>query len=73
MKGNTLLMQSKHSHLLLSLLSFEKKAKTSSKKDFLDSDLIWVPPECRGTGGLACLYHGTFGKKCILLESIKET
>jgi hypothetical protein len=72
MKGNRLFVQSKHSRLLLSLLSFEKKAKTSCKKDFLDAKLIRVAPECRGTCGLACVYGGTFSQKCVLLEVIKE-
>jgi hypothetical protein len=72
MKGNRLFVQSKHSRLLLSLLSFEKKAKTSCKKDFLDAKLIRVAPECHGTCGLACVYGGTFSQKCVLLEVIKE-
>jgi hypothetical protein len=64
-------MRSKHNCLLLSLLSFKKKGKTSARI-FLDANLIQVAPECRDTGGLACLYCGTFSQKCILSEVIKE-
>jgi hypothetical protein len=39
---------------------------------FLDANLIWVAPERGDTGGLACLYHGTFGRKCIHSEALKE-
>jgi hypothetical protein len=31
-------------------------------KKNLEANLIWVDPEYRDTGGLACLYHGTFGR-----------
>jgi hypothetical protein len=27
----------------------------------MDANLIRVAPECRDTGGLACLYRGAFG------------
>jgi hypothetical protein len=47
-----------------------KKWKTGA--NFLDTNLIRVAPECHDTGGLACLYHGTFGQKYVLLEVIKE-
>jgi hypothetical protein len=53
-------MQSRHNHLLLSLLSFEKRGKTFV--NFLDTNLIQVALECHDTGGLVCLYHGTFGR-----------
>jgi hypothetical protein len=60
MNENWLFVRSRHNRLLLSLLSFERKGKTSAK--FLDAMLIWVALECHDTGGLACLYHGTFGQ-----------
>jgi hypothetical protein len=60
MNENRLFVQSRHNHLLLSLLSFERKGKTSA--NFLDANLIRVAPACRDTGGLAYLYLGTFGR-----------
>jgi hypothetical protein len=30
--------------------------------DFSDAKLIRLAPECHDTGGVACLYHGTFGR-----------
>jgi hypothetical protein len=30
--------------------------------NFLDANLIQIAPECRDTGGLACLYHDTFDR-----------
>jgi hypothetical protein len=40
--------------------------------NFLDANLIWVAPERRDVGGLACLYHIAFGRKCNLSEALKE-
>jgi hypothetical protein len=37
-----------------------KKRKTGAK--VLDDNLIWVASDYRDTGGLACLYHDTFGR-----------
>jgi hypothetical protein len=53
-------VQSRHNRLQLSLLSFEKKGKIGA--NFLDANLIQIDPECHDTGGLAHLYHGTFGR-----------
>jgi hypothetical protein len=60
MNENMLFARSRHNCLLLSLRSFEKKRKTGAK--VMDDNLIWVASDYRDTGGLACLYHDTFGR-----------
>jgi hypothetical protein len=47
-----------------------KKGKTGA--NILDANLIQVALECHNIGGLAYLYHGTCGQKCVLLEVINE-
>jgi hypothetical protein len=59
MKENRLFTQSRHNHLLLSLLSFEKRKASAN---FMDVNLIRVAPQCHDVGGLDRLYHGTFGQ-----------
>jgi hypothetical protein len=41
---------------------FLLKEKGKHVQNFLDVNLIRVAPECHDTCGLACLYHGTFGR-----------
>jgi hypothetical protein len=40
---------------------FVLKEKGKHVQSFLDANLIRVALKCRDTGGLACLYRGTFG------------
>jgi hypothetical protein len=56
MNENRLFAQSRHNRLLLSLLALKKKGA-----NFLEANLIQLALECQDTGGLAYLYHGTFG------------
>jgi hypothetical protein len=57
MNESRLFTRSRHNRFLLSLLSFERGENMCI---FLDANPIQVAPKCHDTGGLACLYHGTF-------------
>jgi hypothetical protein len=41
---------------------FLLKEKGKHVQNLLDANLIRVAPKCSDTGGLACLYHGTFDR-----------
>jgi hypothetical protein len=62
MNESRLFTRSRHNRFLLSLLSFERGENMCIFLDaiFLDANPIRVAPKCHDTGGLACLYHGTF-------------
>jgi hypothetical protein len=65
MNENRLFVRSRHNHLLFSLLSFEKR-KNQVQISWMDASLIWIAPECRDTGGLACPYRGALGWEAYL-------